>query len=169
MDRIQTLGNSYIQKAYKEVHMGTVIVETFISRPPEEVFAFLRDYSNEAKWQSAHVSQSIVEPPGPAAVGTRVHKVRRTPGGEQRFTIQITEMDESARRWTDVTMTGLFRGTKGMWQVLPEGDGSRVKLTAEMHAVGLGKLLLPIIDSSARKDLQVEFDNLKIMLESGKQ
>ena len=78
--------------------MGTVIVETFISHPPEDVFAFLRDYSNEAKWQVAHVSESIVEPPGPAKVGTRVHKIRRTSGGEQRFTIEITEMDETARR-----------------------------------------------------------------------
>ena len=33
--------------------MGTVIVETVIARPPDEVFAYLRDYSNEAKWQSA--------------------------------------------------------------------------------------------------------------------
>lgn len=146
--------------------MGTVVVETFIARPPEEVFEFLRDYSNEAKWQSAHVSQSIVEPQGPAKVGTRVHKIRRTFGGEQRFTIEITEMDESARRWTDVTMTGSFRGTKGMWQVSPEGSGARVKLTAEMRAVGFAKLLLPIIDSAARKDLQAEFGNLKTMLES---
>ena len=146
--------------------MGTIVVETFIARSPNDVFIFLRDYSNEAKWQSAHVSESIVEPPGPARVGTRVHKIRRTSGGEQRFTIEITEMDESARRWTDVAMTGSFRGTKGMWQVDPEGGGSRVKLTAEMHAVGFWKLLMPIIDSSARKDLQAEFANLKKMLES---
>jgi len=149
--------------------MGTVIVETFISRPPEDVFAFLRDYSNEAKWQSAHVSESIVEPPGSARVGTRVHKIRRTSGGEQRFTIEITEMDETARRWTDVTITGSFRGTKGMWQVLPESNGSRVKLTAEMRAVGFWRLLMPIIDSSARKDLEAEFVDLKKMLESSKQ
>jgi len=76
--------------------MGIVIVETFIARPPEEVFAYLREYANEAKWQSGHVSEVIVEPPGPARVGTRVHKVRRTPSGEQRFTIEISEMDETS-------------------------------------------------------------------------
>jgi hypothetical protein len=27
--------------------MGTVVVETFIARPPEEVFAYLRDYTKE--------------------------------------------------------------------------------------------------------------------------
>jgi uncharacterized protein YndB with AHSA1/START domain len=149
--------------------MGTVVIETFIARPPDEVFAFLRDYSNEAKWQSEHVSESVVEPPGPAKVGTRVHKVRRTPSGEQRFTIEITEMDEPARHWTDVTMTGPFRGTKGIWQITPTGNGSKVQLTAEMHAHGFWRLLLPIIDASARKDLQAEFVNLKKMLESNNQ
>jgi uncharacterized protein YndB with AHSA1/START domain len=146
--------------------MGTLTVETFIARPPAEVFDYLRDYANEAKWQTEHVSQSIVEPPGSAQVGTLVHKIRRTSGGEQKFTIQITEMDETARRWTDVTMTGPFRGTKGSWQVLAENNGSRVRLEAEMHAQGFWRLLLPVIDRSARRDLQAEFVNLKKVLES---
>jgi hypothetical protein len=148
--------------------MGTIIVETFIARPPAEVFGYLRDYANEAQWQTAHVSQSVVEPPGPAQVGTRVHKVRRTSGGEQKFTIQITEMDETSRRWTDLTITGPFRGTKGSWQVLAEMNGSRVRLAAEMQAQGLWRLLLPVIDRSARRDLQEEFANLKQVLESAR-
>jgi hypothetical protein len=42
--------------------MGTIIVETFIARPPEQVFEYLRAYANEAKWQSMHVARVIVEP-----------------------------------------------------------------------------------------------------------
>lgn len=146
--------------------MGTIIIETFIARKPDEVFAYLRDYANEAKWQSEHVEESIVEPPGPVQLGTKVHKVRRTGGGVQRFTIEITEMDENARQWTDVTRTGSFRGTKGMWQIAAANGGSQVRLTAEMHAQGLWRLLLPIIDRSARKDLETEFGNLKKILEA---
>jgi uncharacterized protein YndB with AHSA1/START domain len=149
--------------------MGTLVIETFIARPPEEVFAYLRDYANEAKWQSEHVAEVIVEPPGPAKVGTRFHKRRRTPMGEQRFTEEVTEMDEAARRWTDVTMTGPFRGTKGSWQVLAEANGSRVRLVAEMRANGLFRLLLPMIDRSVRHDLQGEFANLKRLLETANQ
>ena len=146
--------------------MGNVGVEITASRPPTEVFDYLRDYSNEAEWQSGHVSQAVVEPPGPAVVGTRVHKVRQTPMGEQRFTIEVTEMDESARRWTDVTTTGPFRGTTGTKQVLSEGDGSIVRLEATMHAQGLWRLLLPLVDRTARKDLKAELENLKMVLES---
>jgi uncharacterized protein YndB with AHSA1/START domain len=145
--------------------MGTIVVETFIARPPEEVFAYLREYSNEAKWQSEHVSEATVDPPGPARVGTRVHKVRRAGGGEQRFTIEISEMDETSRRWADITVTGPFRGTKGSWQVLPAEGGSKVRLIAEMRAGGLWRLLLPLIDRTADKDLRAEFANLKKVLE----
>jgi hypothetical protein len=146
--------------------MGTITVETFIARSPAEVFDYLRDYANEAKWQTAHVSLASVEPPGLAKVGTRVHKIRQTSGGEQKFTIEITEMDETARRWSDVTITGPFRGTKGSWQVLAENGGSRVRLEAEMHAQGFWRFLLPMIDRSAQQDLQAEFVNLKKVLES---
>ncbi|MDQ3707382.1 MAG: SRPBCC family protein [Chloroflexota bacterium] len=146
--------------------MGIVVVETFIARPPEEVFAYLRDYSHEAKWQSEHVSQVTVEPPGPARVGTRVRKVRRAGGGKQRFTLEITEMNEQSRRWTDIMLDSPFHGTKGSWEVLPEKGGSRVRLTAHMQASGLWRLLLPVIDRSTRKDLQAEFASLKKTLES---
>lgn len=75
-------------------------------------------------------------------------------------------MDEAARRWTDVTMTGPFRGTKGSWQVLAENNGSRVRLEAEMCAQGFWRILLPLIDKSARRDLQAEFADLKQILET---
>jgi hypothetical protein len=70
------------------------------------------------------------------------------------------------KRATDVTLTGPFRGTKESWQVLAEKGGSRVRLVAEMHAQGLWRLLMPVIDRAARQDLQAEFANLKKVLES---
>jgi hypothetical protein len=75
-------------------------------------------------------------------------------------------MDEAARRWADVMLTGPFRGTKGSWQVLSEAGGSRVRLVAEMRARRLWRLLLPMIDRQTRKDLQSELINLKKVLES---
>lgn len=64
--------------------------------------------------------------------------MRRTRIGEQPFTEEVTEMDETTRRWTDVTVTGPIRGTKGSWQVVAAGSGSRVQLTLEMQAVVSG-------------------------------
>lgn len=148
--------------------MATFVIETFVARPPGQVFEYLRDVSHEAEWQSEHVSEVIVEPPGPAKQGTLYHKIRRTRFGEMRFTEKITEMDESTRRWSDLTLTGPFRGTTGDWQILSESDGATVRLSVKMHAPGLGRLLLPLIERSARKDLQREFSKLKEILEGGR-
>jgi hypothetical protein len=148
--------------------MGVLNVDIFIERPPDEVFSYLCDYANQKVWQGQNVIELAVEPPGPAKVGTQVHKVRQTPGGKQRFTMEVTEMDVSARRWTEDTLTGSLRGTKAVWQVQPDGKGSQVKHTIEFRAVGFSKLLLPLITSTARKDFSSEFANLKQILETKK-
>jgi hypothetical protein len=147
--------------------MSTVKIEIFVARTPDEVFAYVRDYANQAIWQKENIIELTVEPPGPANVGTRIHKARRTPGGEVRFTMEITEMDESAGRWAEQTITGSLQGTQATWQVLPEGNGSKVIHIAEFHATGFSKLLLPLITSAARKDFNSEFANLKKILETG--
>ena len=51
------------------------------------------------------------------------------------ITIEITEMDEVNRRWTDVTQTGPFRGTKGLWQMEPEDGGSQRRCTLMVFGV----------------------------------
>lgn len=141
------------------------LVEISIARAADDVFDFLRDYSNEAKWQSRQVSSVVVEPPGPARVGTRAHKVRRTSAGQQRFTVEITEMDTGSRRWVDVICSGPFRGSTGSWEVLDEPPGCRVRLQMRMHAVGPWRVLLPVVDRVAANDLRSEFANLKRLLE----
>jgi ribosome-associated toxin RatA of RatAB toxin-antitoxin module len=145
--------------------MGQVVVETFVARSPDALFAYLTDYANEAKWQS-HVDEARVEPPGPARVGTRVHKVRRTGGGRQQFITEVKAIDPAARQWKDEVVTGSFRGTTGEWSVTAAAGGSKVRLVATMRAPGLYRLLLPLITRMAGKDLRIEFANLKRLLEA---
>ena len=76
-------------------------------------------------------------------------------------------MDEQGRRWKDITTTGAFKGTTGQWSVSAEGDGSRVKLIADMRGSGLYRLMTPLIDRSARRSLDSELRTLKETLEAG--
>jgi Polyketide cyclase / dehydrase and lipid transport len=46
--------------------MAPFTLETAIARPADQVFAYLRDYSNQREWQGANVLEVVVEPPGPA-------------------------------------------------------------------------------------------------------
>jgi hypothetical protein len=146
--------------------LTTVVTEIHITRPPDEVFAYMRDYSNQAVWQAPHVTEVVVEPPGPAQLGTIVHKMRKTPMGKQRLNERVVEIDEAARHWAEVTVDGPLRGSRVTWQVEAEPDGSRVRREAQMRAGWPMRLLLPLINRASSKDARAEFMELRRLLES---
>ena len=138
-----------------------------IRRSADEVFSYLRVYDNEAAWED-FVLEARSEPPGPAQVGTRVHKVRRTPVGQERFTIEVVEMDVEARRWVDVAIDGYLKDTRIEWQVTPVEGGSRVDIKVDLHAHGVVfKRLLPVWRRTARHQLRTELESLRRVLEAG--
>lgn len=141
---------------------GSVIIR----RPPEEVFTYLRTYENEAAWED-FVLEARSEPPGPAEVGTRVHKVRRTPVGQDSFTIEVVELDLAARRWVDVALDGDFKDTRIEWRVTPVDGGTRVDVKVELHAHGLWKRLLRLVRRTALHQLATELESLRRVLEAG--
>lgn len=138
-----------------------------IRRPADEVFAYLRVYDNQAAWED-FVLEARSEPPGPAVVGTRVHKVRRTPLAEERFTLEIVAMDEAARRWTDVAVDGDLAGTRVEWAITPTDEGCRLDVRVELHAHGLLKRLMPVVWRTARRQLRTALDSLTRVLEAGR-
>jgi uncharacterized protein YndB with AHSA1/START domain len=146
--------------------MGVIVLETAIARPTADVFSYMRDHSHQMQWQAGHVLTLDVEPPGPAHVGTKVHKTRRTPMGQVSFTEEVTDLDETGRSWTELTTTGGLRGTTVSWEVQEEGQGTRVRLTASMHGRGMMRVMLPMIRRSARDAWESELANLKQLLES---
>lgn len=147
--------------------MRETSASTTIHRPADEVFAYLRVYDNQAAWED-FVLEARSEPPGPAVVGTRVHKLRRTPLAEERFTLEIVAMDEAARRWTDVARDGDLAGTRVEWAVTPTADGCRLDVRVELHAHGLLKRLMPVVWRTARHQLRTALDSLTRVLEAGR-
>jgi uncharacterized membrane protein len=144
------------------------IVETVeIAKSPQEVFAYLDDLSRHGEWQRQIESVEVLTE-GPTRVGSRAVDTRRTPGGRQRITYEITEHDPPRR--------AVFRGLDG--PIRPEGsvtvepldDGRRSRLTLELDLVGhglMGKLLAPIARRDARKNIPQDQARLKERLESG--
>lgn len=136
-----------------------------IHRPADEVFAYLRTYENQATWED-FVLEARSEPPGPAQVGTRVHKLRRTPIAEERFTVEVVEMDPVARRWADVAVDGNLADTRIDWQVTPVDGGCRVDVKVTLRASGLWGRILPVVWRTARHQLRMELDSLRRLLEA---
>jgi carbon monoxide dehydrogenase subunit G len=135
-----------------------------IARRPEDVFAYLDDLARHGEWQEQIVSVRV--DPGPTHVGTQAVERRRMGRREQEVTYEITE-HEPPRGFA-------FRGTGGPIRVVgkgtvePVGDGSRSRVTIDLDFTGhgVGKLLVPMARSEARKQVPKNHQRLKERLES---
>jgi uncharacterized protein YndB with AHSA1/START domain len=136
-----------------------------IARRPEDVFAYLDDYSRHTEWQTNLVSAKA---DGPIAVGTKITEVRRMGKREQPVSIEITEHNPPrsfAFRGTEGPIRPVGKGT-----VEPIGDGSSSRFTLELDLVGhgFGKIIAPMARKQASAQIPVNQQKLKELLESGK-
>jgi uncharacterized membrane protein len=136
-----------------------------ISRRPEEVFAYLDDLARHVEWQEELVS-AHVQPDGPTKLGTRSTETRRMGKREQTSTYEITEHEPPhvfAFRGVDGPIRPIGRGTI---ESLADGARSRVTINLDFEGHGLGKLMLPLVRSQARKQVPKNQQRLKERLES---
>ena len=108
-----------------------------------------------------------VDTDGPTGVGTKATETRRMGGREQTMSYEVTEHSPPS--------SFAFRGVDGPIRVAgkgtiePVGDGSSSRVTIELDFTGhgLGKLMLPMVRSQARKQVPRDQQRLKERLESG--
>ena len=134
-----------------------------INRPPEEVFAYLDDLARHKEWQDGIVSAKV-NTDGPTKVGTTVTETRRVGKREMTQTWEITDHDPPH--------TFAFRGIDGAVRVVGKGSveaagegRSRVSISLDFEGHGLGKLMLPLARSQARKQVPKDQERLKAQLE----
>lgn len=137
-----------------------------ISRPPEDVFAWLNDVSRFGEWQPDVVS-ARTEGDGPIQLGTKVTSTRRLGRRELTTTTEVTEYNPPrsyAFRGVDGPIRPSAKGT-----VEPVGDGARSRVTFELdfEGHGPGKVLLPLVRRAAKKQLAENHQRLKEQMESG--
>jgi uncharacterized protein YndB with AHSA1/START domain len=136
-----------------------------INRPAEEVFAYLDQVDRHNEWQGSLVSTTI-ETDAPMRVGTRVVERRNVPGGARDFPYEITEHDPPR--------TASFRGTAGLlrpvgtYTVDPTGESSsRMNSELELEGHGIGKLFAVLARRQLAKQVPVDQERFKELLESG--
>ena len=136
-----------------------------INRPAEEVFAYLDQVDRHNEWQGQLVS-TTVETGGPTRVGTRVVEHRSLPGGTRDFSYEITEHDPPRKT--------SFRGTAGpvrpvgTYTVDPTGESSsRMNVELDLEGHGIGKLFAPLAGRQAAKQVPVDHEKFKELLENG--
>jgi uncharacterized membrane protein len=138
-----------------------------ISRPPDEVFAYLDQLERHSEWQSA--LQSVkVETEGPTGVGSRAIERRKVPGGARDFTYEITEHDPPWKA-SFQGLDGPIR-PKGTVRIAPLDGKTRSRLTLELELEPVtfgGKLMAPLARRDAARRIPKDQAKLKQILEAG--
>ncbi len=118
------------------------IVRTLVlPRPPEEVFAYLQDFTNTEEWDPG--TQTCERVAGDGGVGTTYRNVTRFLGREVEVMYTTAELAPPRRVHLRGT-NGQFEG-HDIFEIAASGRGARVSYTAEMSFSGLARLATPVV------------------------
>jgi carbon monoxide dehydrogenase subunit G len=137
-------------------------LSTLIDRPVKEVFAFVSNLNNMAKWNSAVVRLEQITP-GDVGVGTRFKSVGEMMGRRIEGEVQVTSYEPD-------TKTG-FQMNAGPMQMnvtisfKPVGTGTKVSLNAQGNPAGVFKLAEGIMQGRVKSMMEENLARLKSVLE----
>ncbi|ATX82860.1 Polyketide cyclase [Mariprofundus ferrinatatus] len=135
-----------------------------INRPVTDVIAFVDNCRNDPMWQTS-VLQSEKLSDGTPAIGT-VYRVKEKFLGrviEQDW--EVTDRNTDGSFWSAKTMTGPFPMETSM-QFSANGPSTRVHRTLSIDVGRFFKVASPVVAHIAKRELEMDFANLKELLES---
>jgi uncharacterized protein YndB with AHSA1/START domain len=136
-----------------------------ISRPPEEVFAFVADARNRPLWDESVATEELTSPE-PIGVGSTVRTGLRSMGRDYILTWEITEHEPPSRQTIEST-SGPFPTTLA-YRLSPRDGGTLVEFSVTGRPTGMLRLLQPLIARNTQKrNLERGFPRLKRLLETG--
>ena len=123
--------------------MAPIVSTAEVSRPAEEVFAYVTDPSTFPEWQSGVVRGHMNE--SPTRVGSQCTTVRNIGGREREVHTTITDYDPP-RRWADRGVDGPIRAiVEVLVEPIADGSQSRVTINLDFTGHGIGRLLVPLV------------------------
>lgn len=149
-------------------HNGLIapIVSTAeVSRPAEEVFAYVTDPSTFPEWQQGVVRGHMDG--SPTRVGSKCTTIRTIGRREREVHTTITEYDPP-RRWADRGVDGPVRAiVEVLVEPLADGSQSRVTINLDFTGHGIGQLLVPLlVRRQAAREMPENMRRLKQRLEA---
>lgn len=137
-----------------------VTVSIFIPAPPDEVFAYVSDTRNDPEW-CANVDDVTQVAGRGVEIGARFSFAQTVPARGQSLesdvVAEVTRLEQRSISWKVVDR---FQERQVELEVIPEGDGSRVRQTtlAGFHRPpGLARWFYPMLAKRTFKD---QFDRL---------
>jgi hypothetical protein len=136
-----------------------------IDKPQAAVWDAIADYAFDARWRNGLVEMRP-DPPGPPALGTKVHEVVRTAGRQYVADTVVTELDPGVSYRFEGA--GTIGGLSGGRAVCADAAGTGAVFTyaVQLQPKGGMRLLRPILGAMVRSGLKKDLQELKAILES---
>ncbi|MGH8996571.1 MAG: SRPBCC family protein [Acidimicrobiales bacterium] len=137
-----------------------------IARPPDVVFAYAVDPSRFGEWQRG-VVEGHLEGPAPPTVGTICKMTRRQGAMKQTSTSRVIEIDPP-RTWAIHGIDGPIRAdVRVVVEPLDTATRSKITIQLEFSGSGFGRLILPLVQRQAEREVPQSCRKLKERLEAG--
>ncbi len=135
-------------------------VKEIIEHPPEDVWAYLTDFSHAKEWMTG-VDEMTQITQGPIKIGTRFRFKAR---GKERES-HVTALEPGKR----IALTSTQRGVTATYtySMASVGDSTEVTLKAVCQATGFWKLLHPIIVFAMKRSDSSHLAKLKTAITRG--
>jgi carbon monoxide dehydrogenase subunit G len=134
-----------------------------VNRPVAEVWTFISNFENTTRW-SRGVLEAKQTSEGPMGVGSTLQTVVRAFGRRRTASYLVTEYEPNTAFAFEVT-SGVMT-SKARFSVEPAEAGTRLTASGEVDAVGLYKLLAPILVRTLKRHSEDDLANLKRILEA---
>jgi hypothetical protein len=142
--------------------MRSFFYSVYIERSPQDVWDYMMDFSNAARWRNL-VRQIDVITPGPLRAGSELIVTFDVMGKVRRVASEVWAF-EPARRYgvrnTEQRVTGVFEYT-----LAPELTGTRVTFACDIRPHGYMWLLLPLLLRDNRIRYAEQLSSLKTEVE----
>lgn len=134
-----------------------------ISRPVDEVFAFVADQTNAPKWQNGlHEVRRLTD--GPIGVGSQHQFVRRFAGREVATRNRFVAFEVG--RYVRFEIPEGWLTGYASYLTEPSASGTVLTSRMEFHAHGFAALLKPLLSWILVRDSRRDEQRLKLLLEN---
>jgi carbon monoxide dehydrogenase subunit G len=144
--------------------MFTFEKSIFINRPPQEVFDYITNPDNDSNWRSTAVSAEWTSD-GPVGVGSTQRTVGKFLGRKIDSTNEVTVWDPPNQF--------AFKSVGGSipleisQKLVAKDNGTQLTIDAQAELGGFFKLAEGLVGKQAEKQMDTDFNALKLVLEAG--
>ncbi len=146
--------------------MITFETTEFINRPPQDVFTFLADPANYAKYQANTISAEWTSI-GTPGVGSTFKVLSKTPRGTTEVIMEVTIWEPPNRHGVQSIMIPFpLKKAVGVTTLVLKENGTQLTFQGEYVAIGIFQLFESILGKQIKKQDASNIQTMKQLLDA---